>query len=153
MSVLEKIKIALANADNELIHFIEFPESQAYCACSFEQDTIKFHFRKAKITPKKEGQFVVFWKRIPSGVIAPFEESDDFNFLIIEAESESDLGYFIFPKSVLIAKKIVSTHLKEGKRAFRVYPPWSIPKNKQGLITQSWQRDHFVSEISPKNFV
>lgn len=153
MILYNKIKNTLGSGQFKIKNFKEEIESSQYEACNFNLENFKVHFRKSKITPKKEGQFVVLWKRISSGVIAPFEETDDFDFLIVETKSETDLGYFVFPKSVLIDRKIVSTPLKEGKRAFRVYPPWNFSLNKQALDSQKWQSDYFVSEIVPTNFI
>jgi len=153
MILYDKIKNTLGSGQFKIINFKEEIESSQYEACNFNLENSKIHFRKAKITPKKEGQFVVFWKRISSGLIAPFEETDDFDYLIVETESETDLGYFVFPKSALIARKIVSTPLKEGKRAFRIYPQWNFSLNKQALDSQKWQSDYFVSEIVPTNFI
>ena len=51
----------------------------------------------------------------------------------------------MFPKQVLVAKNIVSNKLKEGKRGFRVYPPWDEAKNKQAITTQKWQLNYFLS--------
>jgi hypothetical protein len=57
--------------------------------------------------------------------------------------TEKKFGQFVFPKSVLIKKGIISTRKKEGKRAFRVYPNWDVAKNKQAERTQKWQLDYF----------
>ena len=38
-------------------------ESQDYGACTFEVNKKIIKFRVAKVTPKKIGQFVTFWKR------------------------------------------------------------------------------------------
>ena len=56
---------------------------------------------------------------------------------------------FVFPKSVLIAKEIVSDK-KEGKRAIRIYSPWDITMSKQAQKTQKWQLDYFL-EIQENN--
>lgn len=152
MSILEKIKNIFVSSDFTLSDFLAERESKEYDACTFKVNALKIHFRKAKITPKKEGQFVTFYKRIPSGVIAPFEEKDAFDFLIVEVQDDSKSGYFIFLKSELIKRQILSTDLKEGKRAFRVYPPWSEAKSKQATDSKKWQMDCFVSEITAVYF-
>ena len=153
MSVQEQVNLKLSEARLIGTHFILEKESQEYNACTFKINKEQFHFRKAKATPKKEGLFVTFWKRIPSGVIAPFEQEDDFKFLLISVETDNESGFFIFPKSILIDKKIVSSILKEGKRAFRIYPPWSIPKNKQANASQKWQLQHFKSNDNLRHFL
>ena len=122
-------------------------ESKEYDACQFKINGQDIHYRKAKITPKKAGLFVTFWKRVPSGIIAPFEEKDPLSYLVIAVANETDSGYFIFSKNTLLKQNIISSNLKEGKRAFRIYPPWSIPKNKQAITSQKWQLLHFSEEL------
>lgn len=147
MNCSEKINNICVSAKLQCGNFTLETESQEYDACQFQINDSKIHYRKAKVTPIKEGLFVTFWKRIPSGIIAPFETTDAFDFLLIDVES----GWFIFPKSILILKKIVSTSLVEGKRAFRIYPPSSGPKSKQALTSQMWQMKYFLTnEQLPK---
>lgn len=119
------------------------PESKAYNACRFKLNGLQIICRNAKITPKKIGQFVTCWKRNGNGSIEPFEENDPINFYVVIVRTEKEFGQFVFPKSVLINKGIISTHKKEGKRAFRVYPKWNIAKNKQAEQAQKWQLDYF----------
>lgn len=118
-------------------------ESKEYNASQFELNGLKIINRKAKITPKKVGQFVTFWKRIQNEPIEPFHENDPFDFFTVNVQTSNQLGQFVFPRSVLIKKGIISTLQKEGKRAFRVYPDWDIPKSKQAERTQKWQLDFF----------
>ena len=118
-------------------------ESAEYGACTFTLNDLHILFRTAKITPTKTGQFVTVWKRINKGPIQPFESSDPIDFFIISVRKDDDFGLFIFPKSVLVDKKIVSDK-KEGKRAIRVYPPWDITTSKQAQKTQKWQLDYFL---------
>jgi hypothetical protein len=119
------------------------PESLEYAACRFIVNKQKVICRNAKITPKKNGQFVTFWKRVHDGPIEPFQHSDDFDFLLVNCSQAENLGQFVFPKSVLIEKGIISTPKKEGKRAFRVYPTWDEATSKQALRTQNWQLNYF----------
>jgi len=118
-------------------------ESKEYDACQFDLNGLNIVSRTAKITPKKVGQFVTFWKRNGNGPIAPFDETDPIDFFVVNVNAENEFGQFVFPKSVLIKKGILSTEKKEGKRAFRVYPNWDIAKNKQAEQTQKWQLDYF----------
>ena len=118
-------------------------ESMEYDACRFELGARKIISRSAKLTPKKDGQFVTFWKRSEAGPIAPFDENDPFDFLVVNARSENGFGQFVFPKSVLIRQGIISTKSFEGKRAFRVYPMGNPPKNKQAMKSQQWQLNYF----------
>lgn len=118
-------------------------ESKEYDACRFELNGRKIISRNSKITPKKVGQFVTFWKRNGNGPIEPFEENDQIDFYAVNVRTENEFGQFVFPKSVLIKKGIISTEKKEGKRAFRVYPSWDNANNKQAERTQKWQLNYF----------
>ena len=64
-------------------------------------------------------------------------------YLLVSTRKDNHFGLFIFPKSILITKEIVSDK-KEGKRAIRVYPPWDITTSKQAQKTQKWQLDYFL---------
>jgi len=119
-------------------------ESRAYFGCSFQIDKLNFTFRKAKITPKKAGQFVTLWKRDSHKITQPFRESDDFGFYIIAAQENEKYGLFLFPKSELSKRHILTSIAKEGKRGFRIYPGWTNTGNKQAEKTQSWQTKYFI---------
>lgn len=118
-------------------------ESKEYDACRFDLNNLRVVSRTSKITPKKVGQFVTFWKRNESGVIEPLEENDPIHFYTINVRTKEKFGQFVFPKSVLINKGIVSMTNREGKRGFRVYPVWEETLNKQAEQTQKWQLDYF----------
>jgi hypothetical protein len=153
MSLLEKIKKTFNSSDFTLTDFVVEKESKEYEGCNFKLNDLKIYFRKAKITPKKEGQFVTFYKRIQSGIIAPFDDEDDFQFLIVNVEFENQRGYFILPKLLLAQKNILTTSIKDGKRAFRIYSPWDEPKNKQALTSQQWQLDSFTAASDLQNYL
>lgn len=147
-TALSKLKSEIYDkAGLELTNYAVELESTDYAACRFELNGLKIICRNAKITPKKVGQFVTFWKRSENDPIEPFQDSDSFNFFVVNVQSTARSGQFVFPKSVLIQKGIISTDKKEGKRAFRVYPSWDNPKSKQAERTQKWQLDYFY-EIS-----
>lgn len=118
-------------------------ESSEYNACRFQLNGQTILSRNAKITPKKVGQFVTFWKRNRNGSIEPFSQNDQIDFYIVNVRTDSEFGQFVFPQSVLIKKGIITTEKKEGKRAFRVYPTWDKPKSKQAEQTQKWQLNYF----------
>jgi hypothetical protein len=133
----ELIKIKNKIYDKCELHILDFknePESLEYGACRFELNGLKIICRNAKVTPKKIGQFVTFWKRNGNGPIEPFYETDRIDFYVVNVRNENQCGQFVFPKSVLINKGIISTDKKEGKLAFRVYSSWDITKNKQNGI-------------------
>ena len=134
--IYDKCELQIFDFENE-------PESLKYNACRFELNGLKIICRNAKVTPKKIGQFVTFWKRKGNGEIEPFYETDLIDFYAVNVRNENQSGQFVFPKSVLIKKGIISTDKKEGKRAFRVYPSWDFPKSKQAEKTQKWQLNYF----------
>ncbi|EMY77103.1 MepB protein [Leptospira weilii serovar Ranarum str. ICFT] len=122
-------------------------ESSDYGACNFELKSRKITFRVAKITPTKIGQFVTLWKRDADGTpIRPFDIQDAVDYFIILVYDQNRSGQFIFSKEALLQKGIL-TGDKEGKRGFRVYPPWNIPPNSQAEKTQSWQSEYFLENL------
>lgn len=127
----------------EMLEFTAESESREYGACQFVLSERIIISRNAKITPKKVGQFVTFWKRKQNGPIEPFDVSDQIDFLVVNVRIENEFAQFVFPKAILIKHGIISTEEKEGKRAFRVYPKWDIPQNRQAIRTQKWQLDYF----------
>ena len=120
-------------------------ESEEYQACSFQLNSCQIIHRLSKITPTKIGQFVTIWKRNDKGITAPFDVSDNFDFIIITSKNAENMGQFVFPKSILLEKGIISNDNKSGKRGIRVYPPWDIPSSKQAEKTQNWQTKYFYS--------
>ncbi len=120
-------------------------ESTEYGACRFKLNGISIIYRAAKITPTKVGQFVTIWKRNEQGITEPFHSADDMDAVIISVRNGENFGQFIFPKTVLVEKGIISTNNKEGKRGIRVYAPWDKAINKQAIETQSWQTNYFIA--------
>ncbi|MBK9224090.1 MAG: MepB family protein [Flavobacterium sp.] len=131
--VYDKCGFELSNLKQNL-------ESIEYGACSFELNGKTIQYRVSKITSTKTGQFVTIWKRNKDGITEPFSDLDDLDFIIITSKSNDNFGQFIFPKSVLADKGIITRNNKEGKRGIRVYPPWDIAINKQanstGILTK-----------------
>ncbi len=127
-------------------------ESMEYRAYTFKLMERYVHYREAKITPTKVGQFVTLWKRKLNGPIQPFELSDTIELVIVSARIDGRFGLFIFPKSALLDNGILSGNNKEGKRAFRIYPPWDTTLNKQAQKAQQWQLDYFL-DLSVDNKV
>ena len=119
-------------------------ESQEYGACTFRLNKLKITFRISKITPTKAGQFVTIWKRNNEGVTQPFDLTDEIDFVIISSQNGDACGQFIFPKSVLLDKGIITGNGKKGKLGIRVYPPWDTATNKQAEKTKFWQTKYFV---------
>lgn len=118
-------------------------EGIEYGACSFVLDNEKVEFRTAKITPKKVGQFVTFYKRAQSGIIEPFGVEDDFDQLMVFVKTAETAGLFIFSKKTLVLRDVISVDGRGGKRAMRVYPTWDYELNAQAQKTQNWQKEFF----------
>lgn len=128
----------------KLHDFIAENESAEYYAYSYLLDTKNVKFRIAKKTKTKIGWFVTIWKRNLNGIIMPYESIDQIDLFVVNVVDANRIGQFVFPKSILIDKNILSTTEKEGKRAFRVYSPWDEVDNTQALRTKKWQCEYFV---------
>ena len=128
-------------------HFNKHEEASEYGGCEYQYKNQKYIQRTAKITPKKTGQFVTLWKRDKKGLTTPYDKKDDLDFVIIICHDQKNSGHFLFPKKILIERKIL-TGSAEGKRGFRVYPNWDKPTSKQAISTQVWQIEYFHENIT-----
>jgi len=99
--VYKKLGFAIAN------HLTE-AESGEYGAATFTIGKLSIKYRVAKITATKTGQFVTLWKRKPNGPIQPLDISDAADLFVISTRDKENFGQFIFPKSVLHDKGILS---------------------------------------------
>lgn len=120
-------------------------ECEEYSGSTCQLGPYPTKFRKAKVTPKKIGQFVTLWQRNAAGITAPFQLTAPFDFYLIAVQQEEHFGFFLFPKAVLGEQHILTTPSKEGKRGFRVYPDWDTPTSKQAIQTQQWQNLYFIN--------
>ena len=121
-------------------------ESADYGACRADLHGQRLVLRVAKTTPTKTGQFVTIWKRPhPEADIAPLDEADPVDVVIIAVADGAQHGLFIFPRSVLLERGVMSRASAGGKRALRVYPPWCAPASIQAQRTQRWQAQWFVA--------
>lgn len=119
-------------------------ESADYAACRFGLDGHQVAFRVAKTTPTKIGQFVTLWKRAtPDTAIAPLDAADGVDFVIVDVADAGHRGQFVFDRRSLVERGVFSVDGKGGKRAIRVYPPWSKPIAKDAVRAQQWQVRHF----------
>jgi hypothetical protein len=60
------------------------------------------------------------------------------------------LGYFGFPRSVLLERGVFADGGRGGKRGFRIYPAWVLAPSDQAARTRSWQIRHFAeAPITP----
>ena len=120
-------------------------ECMAYAGYNFQIGSKIIKFRKAKITPKKTGQFVTLWKRNAFKQTEQFHETDEFDFCFIVVEQDDQYAVLVFSKSVLKQRRLISSSLGLGKRGFRVYPDWVITENSQTRKTQDWQSDYLIN--------
>lgn len=127
----------------EITKFTRELEGKEYNACKFCLNNKYVIYRESKITPKKNGQFVTFWKRNIHGMTIPFSETDFVDFYIILVRKNTKAGLFIFPKQELIKQGVISSNVKLGKRGFRLYPSWDKASNKRSFETQKWQLRYF----------
>ncbi|ASK29783.1 hypothetical protein CEY12_06525 [Chryseobacterium sp. T16E-39] len=142
-SVFTKLNHTISNIHPDL-------ECEEYFGYTFHLNHYLIKFRKAKITPKKIGQFVTLWKRNHNTLqTEPFTIFDPFDFYIIYSEDTGKSSFFLFPKHILALQHIITSPLKEGKRGFRVYPHWDTPQNRQAEKTKSWQEKFFIDLSSP----
>lgn len=122
-------------------------ESADYGACRADLHGRRLVLRVAKTTPAKTGQFVTVWKRPhPGAEIAPLDEADPVDAVVIAVDDGARHGFFIFPRSVLLERGVMSRAGAGGKRALRVYPPWCAPASIQARRTQRWQGGWFVAQ-------
>lgn len=121
-------------------------ESADYGACRAELHGKRLVLRVAKTTPTKTGQFVTVWKRPhPDADIAPLDDADPVDVVIIAVSDGAQHGYFILSRAVLLERGVMSRAGQGGKRALRVYPPWCMPESVLALRTQRWQKECFVA--------
>lgn len=147
---LKRIEDQIFNRyNNKITKLTKDLECDEYLGYNFQIQELVIKFRKAKITPKKVGQFVTLWKRNSKKETRPFHVNDTFDFYIIAAEQNKRFGFFLFPKQILSEKQILTNDRKEGKRGFRVYPSWTETTNKQAEKTKGWQTQYFIELTNP----
>ena len=120
-------------------------ESTEYGALKFTLNGQRVLYRQAKTTPKKIGQFVTIWKREhPNSESAPIDLKDEVDWVIIAANEGANFGVFVFSAQLLAKKGVFSEEAKAGKRAIRVYAPWTTPTAVQAKRTKNWQTECFL---------
>jgi hypothetical protein len=124
--------------------FVADTENAHYGACSFRAGHLSIKYRIAKTTPKKAGQFVTAWWRAPDGSAQPFSSDSEFDRLVVGVRDDQHMGQFVFPRAALAKQGVLSTPGRDGKRGFRVYPPWVRTENDQARRTQDWQNEYFL---------
>ncbi|UEX89906.1 MepB family protein [Staphylococcus ratti] len=124
--------------------------NETYEAFDFVLNGIAFKSRLAKKTPKKQGYFVAVWQKNKENKNVPFKYNESQDKIIINVIEGAKNGQFVFPKSLLLEKGILSSDHTKGKMAFRVYPCWEKALNATALRTQKWQAPYFIdlSEVT-----
>lgn len=72
MSLQSNINNLFHSFNLSISNFDQETEELEYKACNFLIDNKKVIYRQGKTTPKKQGQFVTFWKRIKNGETQSF---------------------------------------------------------------------------------
>lgn len=126
------------------------PESQEYGAYTFSLNDQSVVFRIAKTTPTKIGQFVTLWQRSagPGQPIRPFDVKDGVDLFVVSVGDSVNSGQFVFPQEALAERGVISQGGLGGKRAFRIYPPWTAPTSRQAQATRRWQLEFFDSQAT-----
>lgn len=145
-------ELAYAPSGLTYTNLVKEEESREYGASTFEMNGKRIKFRVGKITPTKIGQFVTLWKRIGDGAILPHDLADASVLFVVSVRNAEYFGQFVFPKTILFAKGVVSKEGKGGKLAMRIYPPWDLAENTQAKKTQAWQLMCFF-EIPPDGWI
>jgi hypothetical protein len=120
------------------IEIIEEKQNAAYEG--FYIPKLNVRSRLAKQTPKKAGFFVTHYVADGDGN-RPYTVKETLNMLAICIPDE---GAFLFPKEILMEKKIITTSVI-GKMGFRVYLPTEIALNASAQKTQAWQAKYYYS--------
>lgn len=129
------------------------PEEQGsdYEAGTVTLDGQTWHIRTARVTPKKPGAFVAFWRRDDAThETRPFEAGEVGAGLMVFVRDGERFGVFRFTAAHLGRLGITSgggeaaTRPRAGKRGFRVYPSWVSGLNPQATKTQRQQDPAFV---------
>ncbi|WP_294976134.1 MepB family protein [uncultured Leuconostoc sp.] len=144
----QSIELMGRSVTSKLAYNIEMisEESQnaLYEGFTFRLKDKKFRSRLAKRTPTKKGYFVVFWEKDSHSKNKPFDYDNSPDFLIINVIDLYRQGQFVFPKALLVQKKILVSADSKGKMALRVYPEWVKDLNKTAVQTQQWQIPYFI---------
>ena len=138
----------LDRLDPEGVRPSDTPEAITHAhAQAWAQAQAQVRVRSGKITPTKVGLFVTHWRRTADGTTGPYGVHDSADTLLVTAAEDGPhpaRGVFVFDRASLVSHGIVARDGRDGKRGFRVYPPWSLTAPGQAARTQRWQVEHFV---------
>lgn len=87
----------------------------------------------------------MFWEKDENNKNQSYSFSESPDKVIISIIDNDLKGQFIFPKSKLLEKGILSNETIKGKMAIRVYPSWERGLNNTAAQTQMWQQNFFIN--------
>ncbi|MBO0424292.1 MepB family protein [Enterococcus plantarum] len=119
-------------------------QNKEYEGATFVLGNQSFRSRMAKLTPKKQGYFVVFWEKDEANKNKSYDFVSAPDKLIITIVDQDKRGQFVFPKEMLAEKRILRNGEHKGKMALRVYPDWVTGLSKTATRTQRWQSPFFI---------
>lgn len=129
----------------------EEAQNAKYGGGTFTLSSKTVRFRVANTTPTKVGQFVAFWEKDHKNVNQPYCYENAPDLLVINTfEKKNKCGQFVFPKKVLLNKKILKSEINKGKMGMRVYPIWDHPTSSQAIDTKAWQQKYFINFGEPE---
>lgn len=143
---LELVTNMIHQITNEKIEALHLEKQNSeYEGVTFKIGQFSYRSRLAKKTPNKKGYFVVFWEKDQYHHNTPFKFDGSPDKLIISIKDGLHSGQFIFPKSILVEKGVLSYERQVGKMAIRIYPDWVNELNSTAQRTQLWQLNYFVN--------
>ena len=119
-------------------------QNAEYEGACFTSEETSYRSRLGKLTPKKKGYFIAMWEKDPKNNNQAYDVETFPDYLSVVILNGNKQGVFLFPKDVLLAKKILRTNQQPGKMAFRLYPTWETNLNPTATKTQAWQTTYFT---------
>lgn len=104
----------------------------------------RWRVRTARVTPTKPGAFVAVWRRASDGSTQPYSAHDETVGLLVFVREDAHQGVFRFTAEHLSELGITRSKQHQGKRGFRVYPPWCFTLNPQATRSQAAQSAAFI---------
>jgi hypothetical protein len=142
LKVIDKL---LANFGEGQLHNVHYEtQNKEYEGATFFARHFKFRSRRAKLTPKKKGYFVVFWEKNANNQNQAFTYKESPEKVVITIIDGHLKGQFLFPKALMYKKGVLRDEHNKGKMAIRVYPSWEADLNKSASKTQQWQSAYFL---------
>ncbi|MDI9896769.1 MepB family protein [Rhodococcus sp. IEGM 1381] len=113
-----------------------------YCGLVAQLHGERWRVRTARVTPRKPGLFLAFWRRGADGTTEPFRSTDQDGLLVL-IDTDGHRAGFRFTAEQLDRLGITASPAHLGKRGFRVYPTWCTGLNPQARRTQQQHAEAF----------